>query len=384
MQERPAHLEVSSLSINPEEAPSNDPVDLAGPEFTELSLKQKYYSDGLLFIDQICSAIPILAQLLNSTYKQETLEAMDFFVLAYQYKIEDAIIGVKKMIHLVWTKDNTDEGRSIRKHLVDCIYRIYFTIPLATDSKSTINGIVRNLISLTYKATLADLTSLEELIVAMTEAGHIEPNVVNKLWNVYGHTKTEIPRPQRRGAIIILGMIGHAIPTMISQNIGIMMKIGLGEYGKEDLELTKYTCIALQCIGGTRKRVKGNTNISHSARLPMSDPLFDQLKSILELDNDLVTWFSMAEQIINVIYNLGLRPDILCQEIILIYIEKAKNAQRFDQDKSLSDPWPLSQLIFIVGHVAIKHIVFLEVVESELKKKGANKSKRNANICYID
>ena len=39
------------------------------------------------------------------------------------------------------------------------------------------------------------------------------------------------------------------------------------------------------------------------------------------------------------------------------------------EEKDVGDAFELSQLLFIVGHVAIKHIVYLELVEREWKRQ---------------
>jgi condensin complex subunit 1 len=43
------------------------------------------------------------------------------------------------------------------------------------------------------------------------------------------------------------------------------------------------------------------------------------------------------------------------------------------EEKDLGDVFHLSQLLFVVGHVAIKHIVFLELVEREWKRQKDEK-----------
>lgn len=42
----------------------------------------------------------------------------------------------------------------------------------------------------TYGATLAELTSLEELMRTMMSDGGVHPDVVNKLWQVYGELRS--------------------------------------------------------------------------------------------------------------------------------------------------------------------------------------------------
>ncbi|RIB12547.1 non-SMC mitotic condensation complex subunit 1-domain-containing protein [Gigaspora rosea] len=177
---------------------------------------------------------------------------------------------------------------------------------------------------LTYNATLAELTSLEQLMSNMMAEEQISNDVIAKLW---------------------------------SEKIDLLLKIGLGPFGKTDLLLAKYTCIALQRLGGNKARIETDDRISNI----------------------------ITRMAINTIYLLGEHPDILCGEII-----KHKTASVFDlkfpkaddmdidgdnflpdQEQFMAHPLQLSQLIFIVGHVAIKHIVHLEFIEDEWKRRKA-------------
>ena len=127
----------------------------------------------------------------------------------------------------------------------------------------------------------------------------------------------------------------------------------------------------------------------------------------------------MAEQAINTIYLLGEQPDQLCGDLVKNLTAKAfsplpratspSNAEASEapeeagQDeagpsevpptptpgrmsrssslKSVNDKedhvgaFGLAQLVFAVGHVAIKHIVYLELVEREFKRRKDQKAK---------
>lgn len=102
---------------------------------------------------------------------------------------------------------------------------------------------------LTFDATLAELTSLEELLKAMMVDGQIHHDVIKKLWQVYSGyllpigmnespnesplgTDKEISRQQRRGAIIILGMIAGARRQIVTDHLDTLLKVGLGPRGK--------------------------------------------------------------------------------------------------------------------------------------------------------
>ena len=103
---------------------------------------------------------------------------------------------------------------------------------------------------LTYDATLAELTSLEEMLRIMMEDGQVHHDVINKLWQVYSTlthlarsalsdaeptrpgSERPLPRLQRRGAVIILGMLAVARRSVISDSVDVLIKIGLGKLGQ--------------------------------------------------------------------------------------------------------------------------------------------------------
>ncbi|WVF66251.1 hypothetical protein IAT40_000991 [Kwoniella sp. CBS 6097] len=420
---RPSQLDISAIQT---EQSTLDPNLIH-----KLRLTKKYYGDALRFINQLESAVPTLCQLLVSTTKTEVLEAMRFFRVAFEYDLSSADTGIKTMLHLIWTKDNnapvateegapTTEGKGIRANLIECYRSLYFDVVPDLAPKQQVNRIAKNMIERTYGATLAELTSLEELMRTMMADGGVHTDVVNKLWQVYS-TDQEIPKLQRQGAIIILGMLALAKREVVTERVEALLKIGLGPLGMHDLVLARYTCIALQRLGGSAKKVKGSLN-DKTMRLPMDNPIFVKLQEIIEHSPRSPQWFAMAEQAINTIYLLGEQPDALCSEII-----KDLTAKVFEQPSSSNAASPptgddvntqmdgddgdaeavdaaiaaegegvraregstekkgdqagsfkLAQLVFIVGHVAIKHIVYLELVEREFKRRKDETAKQKA------
>lgn len=162
----------------------------------QLRLTKKYYTDALRFINAIESSVPVLAQLLVSTNKSEALEAIRFFRIAYEYKFVGAEVGIKTMIHLIWTKDNTTtasaeagEEKGIRGSLIETYKSLYYDVVPDLTPKQQVSRIAKNMIERTYNATLAELTSLEELMRTMMleggADGGVHEDVINKLWQVY-------------------------------------------------------------------------------------------------------------------------------------------------------------------------------------------------------
>lgn len=141
----------------------------------------------------------------------------------------------------------------------------------------------------------------------------------------------------------------------------------------------------------------------------MDNPIFHKLQEMVELPCRTREWFAMAEQAINTIYALGDHPDVLCDTIIKNLTRRAfgglppgaatnasvkpdPNAMEEDPpmdggttDSSQSSSQPnsanfgdafhLGQLLFIVGHVALKQIVYLELIEREWKRQEDEKQK---------
>ncbi|KAA1474981.1 hypothetical protein DENSPDRAFT_908815 [Dentipellis sp. KUC8613] len=400
---------------------TNEQAALAALESNQmlhLKLRKKYYAEGLNFIRQIEGAIEIIGQLLGSTSKAEVLEAMEFFRVIHEYQFDNAQEGLKKMLHLIWSKDNSSmsedgkELKGIRSRLLECYRSLYFEALPDMEPKQQVNRIAKNMIELTYEATLAELTSLEEMMRYMMDDGQIHGDVIVKLWQVYSSDRP-LPKSQRRGAIIILGMLALARRSVVTDRVDTLLKIGLGPLGKADLILAKYTCVALQRLNGSAKKIKGSL-LDKNVRFEMESPIFRKLQEAIEHPCRSREWFGMAEQAINAVYALGEHPDELSSVIIKNLTRRAfsprqrpestaeqKNEDEMDGDapeeqdgipisqasgsgsasgsassgkvKDAGDAFELSQLLFVVGHVAIKQIVYLELVEREWKRQKHEK-----------
>ena len=118
----------------------------------------------------------------------------------------------------------------------------------------------------------------------------------------------------------------------------------------------------------------------------------------------------MAEQAINTIYLLGEQPDLLCGSVIKsltgnalrrpeaqciaeakeevsnsVEAEPPVSPAKMARSRATSTAsarednagaFALAQVVFVVGHVAIKHIVYLELVEREFKRRKDENAKR--------
>ena len=365
-----------------------------------LQLTRKYYNEAIRFIEVLHSAARTVSQLLSSRNKSEVIEAMDFFVVLDAYKVETARSGIRRMLRLIWTKGNSDEGKGVQTHLIDCYKGLFFDAPDSFSPNDSANYIARNMISLTFGSTPAELTCLEQLLSTMMKAGHISDAVIAKLWQVYGVQKKEISRTQRRGAIIVLGMLALADPEVVIKEIEPMLRVGLGHLGKVDLVLAKYTCIALRRMVPGRQAKSKEAGIS---KLTNDHPVLERLAAMVEIVSDSKEWYGVAEQAISAIYALSKHPDVRCSNILrrktrFVFQpqlqrpssshtsadgEEQRPGTASSSGRTLTQkttPAALSQLLFVVGHIAIKQIVHLELCELDFKRRKAEQEKNKTAI----
>ena len=386
-----------------------------GEMISKLQLTRRYYVEAVRFIEVVRDASLTVTQLLSSRNKSEVIEAMDFFVVIDAYKIETARLGIRRMLRLIWTKGNSDEGKGVQTHLIECYKGLFFDAPDQFSANDSANYIARNMISLTFGATPAELTSLEQLLSTMMQTDLVSSLVIEKLWQVYGVQNKDISRSQRRGAIIVLGMLALADPEVVVKDIETCLRIGLGGLGRKDFSLARYTCTALMRINGGRKLKDGSKKGPQMAKLPNDHAVLATLAAMVEIITDDPEWFGLAEQAIGAIYALARHPDALCSDIIRRKTKYVFGRQRDDlastaeaeegeecakhYETGLLSPPPepesgsrkervqeaaqkqrnamaLSQLLFIVGHVAIKQIVHLESCEQDFKRRKAENEKK--------
>ena len=118
----------------------------------EVKLRKKYCLDALEFIRLVEEGMKTVQRLLASTQKLEVLEAMEFFRVSFEYRFDAAEAGIKKMLHLIWAKDNNATGedgrevKSVRSRLLECYKAMYFEPVQNLDPKQQVNRIAKNMI----------------------------------------------------------------------------------------------------------------------------------------------------------------------------------------------------------------------------------------------
>ncbi|CAD6637571.1 XXYS1_4_G0041270.mRNA.1.CDS.1 [Saccharomyces cerevisiae] len=361
----------------------------------KLKLMIVYYKDAISFIKEIHKSIELISNLLFSKNRNEVLESMDFLVLADAFDIELSEFGIKKMLHLVWMKGTNDEGTSISVHLIECYKQLFLTAPDSCSMQEKAAHIAKNLINLSIGASIADLASLEQLLGMMYEQKLIDQHVINILWAIYNSaSKASLQKEQNEnnrdsekgfskeqihGSIIILGMLSLADNEIALKGLESLLNIGLGAVGLKDLTLCRYSCLALE-----RMVPKRSTIITKAINQELEDVAVKKLYAIIinyTKDNE---YYPMCEQALSALFTISSKPDILATDLIrektMMTFGKPEEEDSILSLEQSSRVVSLSQLLFIVGQVAIKTLVYLEKCEAEFKKRKIEEETRNGKV----
>ena len=61
-------------------------------------------------------AVPVVCQLLGSKTVSDVTEAIDFFVTAYEFGLNNAINGVRRMLVLIWSRDSAVKDSVVKAY----------------------------------------------------------------------------------------------------------------------------------------------------------------------------------------------------------------------------------------------------------------------------
>lgn len=299
------------------------------------------------------------------------------------------------MLHLVWMKGTNDEGTSISVHLIECYKQLFLTAPDSCNMQEKAAHIAKNLINLSIGASIADLASLEQLLGMMYEQKLIDQHVINILWAIYNSaSKASMQKEQNvnnrdsekgfskeqiHGSIIILGMLSLADNEIALKGLESLLNIGLGAVGLKDLTLCRYSCLALE-----RMVPKRSTIITKAINQELEDVAVKKLYAIIinyTKDNE---YYPMCEQALSALFTISSKPDILATDLIrektMMTFGKPEEEDSILSLEQSSRVVSLSQLLFIVGQVAIKTLVYLEKCEAEFKKRKIEAETRNGKV----
>ena len=142
------------------------PTEEESREITQQRTFVLYLKDSHAFANSVHGAIPVVCQLLCSKHLSDVLEAIDFFVTAFEFDVLDAMVGIRRMLSLVWSSES-----GVKDAVVNAYKRLYIDMEAVGTSKKRALQVVSNLTALISCSTQGELASLEELIALCVKNG---------------------------------------------------------------------------------------------------------------------------------------------------------------------------------------------------------------------
>ncbi|XP_065304685.1 condensin complex subunit 1-like isoform X2 [Dermacentor albipictus] len=378
-------------------SPDPPPNDAGSGEGVVELYKQKmlvlYLKDCTDFAEKIQAMIPTLCEMLYSRTQSDIQEAIAFFVSAHRLGIRGATVGIRKMLPLVWSRE-----QSIREAVANSYRDVYFNQP-CTNAKTRARNIADGLSELVNVVTTSELICLEQLVTELVKTGDISSMVLRFLWERYTMEQADSSREDCLAATQLLSMVASADSNMVTKNLELLVSVGLGERGKADLDFCRHTCSIIQKMGGTHLAEKAPLQ-----RFENSHSMFVQLQDILLetfTDTSLTVWIPTMERALDVIYKYAMQPAEIAYTILHGLAErllprcqqcaavngvaeaKPQDSQNLQEENGEvaveeSPQTPLfecsslllSRTLACVGQVALRQLIYLDVdVFAQLKRK---------------
>ncbi|NWR65294.1 CND1 protein, partial [Bucorvus abyssinicus] len=348
---------------------------------TEL-LKQKmlvqYLQDAFNFSAKITEALSLISKMLYENCVSVVQEAIEFFVTASQFGVPQALLGVRRMLPLIWSKEP-----GVKEAVLNAYRRLYLR-PSGDSERARAQGLVHSLFLIMVDASLGTIQCLEEIISEFVQKDEIKPAVIQLLWEQFTE-KSQCSSLEQRAAVMLLGMMARGNPEIIGSNLDVLVTVGLTEKVGEDYRLAQEICNAVSKLASNPKPALGKNKAPF--RLPQNHMLFGCLSEIMSkgFAQPSSHWIPFMEAAVTLIYQLAEGAEEICAHILQVCSQQAlKKLQEADGQKSdpgvspsrVSDgasslpTFLLMHLVSLVGQVALQQVVYLEVsVSAELRRR---------------
>ena len=374
------------LTERAEENPSQDQSQSS--ELTKQQFLVGYLKDSVNFAGMINKALPVVCKLLGSKQIYDVLEAIQFFVSAWEFGVLNALTGVRQMLSLIFSREQT-----VQSEVVKAYKRLYIDQRDANANSGAVQ-MVNNLTALISGATIGDLAGLEELIGILVKENSIDKNCYQVMWQVFTKVTPDTTEEQSQSALVLLGMVASSEPQIVISNVNILVEHGLGIRGENNFRLVHDTCATILKIATASKQK--STDTAPPFKFSHDHEIFGRIETLLidgleRLQDD--QYIPMAQQAIAVLYALSEYPDKLASKLIKCLSVKILSSTKDETENEGPDeenllPTTNSQfgqehlrrLVFVVGHIAVCQLNYLDVmVFNELKRRNNLREQKKEN-----
>eukprot|EP00934_Nitzschia_sp_Nitz4_P007522 Nitzschia sp. Nitz4//scaffold11_size288233//220686//224851//NITZ4_000804-RA/size288233-snap-gene-0.58-mRNA-1//-1//CDS//3329534164//7512//frame0 len=361
-------LEQATLAaaIAEAENPESDDSSNVDVEFRAKVEALKFAQKALEFIAHFEDASMNLHGMLLSSNSSDVTEALRFFVKARHFKLPCAVTGMKQALNLMWSSE-----QNIKDEVLKAFVDVFIAKP-GSDGEEPLpsNQIAYNLLVLAGEATVSELASIEEAVRCLVKDERLPAEVFSVLWIATAKGTSN----SRATAIHVLAMAAVADKSIVESKSRLksLLDTALGDYTEErrDWKVARAASIALQRID---RAVVDESCAKYLVLERIIERLCDVARGDWCVDNDKsnsMEWFSAAEQAVAALFVVSPEPEVACTSIIQGMCAQTLGATELES----CSPLRLARFFHVLGHIALKLLVYTEVVSGAVRRANAKKS----------
>ncbi|ONM60398.1 binding [Zea mays] len=201
--------------------------------------------------------------------------------------------------------------------------------------------------------------------------------LVSALWDYFCFNINGVRPVQSRGALSILCMAAKSSPSILGNHLQDIIDIGFGRWAKEEPLLARTACLALQRLSEEDK----DKLISNNSRV------FAALQGLVtSFSIPEKIWYGAADKAISTIYTLHPAPELFATETAkkslssvfsVLGTNDVSNGDEAQNGASLSSvsPSKLGRFLFVISHIALNHLVYIENSVRKIQKQKRKNEK---------
>lgn len=369
-----------------EEAPVSEPEKpVDDNELVKQEMLVQYLQDAYNFSLKITQAMGIISKMMYENTTTVVQEVIEFFVMVSQFGLPQALVGVRRMLPLIWSKEP-----GVREAVLNAYRQLYLN-PKGDSARAKAQTLIQNLSLLLVNASVGTFQCLEEILCEFMQKDELKPAVIHLLWE-RATEKVPCSSLERCCSVTLLGMLARGKPEIVGSNLDTLVNIGLEKF-PPDYRLAQQVCQAITSISDRRKPSLGKRQPPF--RLPQEHRLFKQLQEMVVKGFVLRDpfWIPFKEVAVSLVYQLAEGPEVICAQMLrdcakqaLEKLEERTPAQEDPTAPAEGTPmlptFILMNLLSLAGDVALQQLVHLEqAVSGELcrrrvlQEEQENKSK---------
>lgn len=210
---------------------------------------------------------------------------------------------------------------------------------------------------------------------------------ISSLWDFFCFNISGTTAEQSRGALFVLCMAAKSSPGVLGSHLQDIVDIGFGRWAKLDPLLARTACIALQRLSGEDQKKLLSKSGSR---------LFGILESLITgpgLPENI--WYAAADRAITTIYTIHPTPETFAADLVKKVLRSVFDFNGGDDLQTVSptdntnvltklEVTKLSRFLYIVSHIAMSQLVYIESCVRKIQKEKAKKERLVAEGKTVD